>query len=199
MVTEVRKSEASKAKVRAIWALKDKFMAKEEAAALRETLDAMGETAWLAWLLEERGWSRATAYRHLNPETLAKNAKGQAERRTSQRCDINTSDAQESVEAEDGGDDQEVGKRSKPARESVAFVMPVWGQAFESLLAATRQTPALALVKQYQKEFDQDGWGLDDGFVEKLEEVYQWLGILVVELRPLVVTCAVNLKPIEEN
>lgn len=40
--------------------------------ALRERLDKVGEARWLVEVDKEWGWSRTTAYRHLNPELLQK-------------------------------------------------------------------------------------------------------------------------------
>src|SRR5713226_9972273 len=40
------------------------------AQALREKKDTVGTEAWLAWCLEQWGWSRSTAYRHLDPKQM---------------------------------------------------------------------------------------------------------------------------------
>lgn len=43
------------------------------ASALRIKLDRLGEKAWVEECQREMGWSRTTAYRHLNPELMKKN------------------------------------------------------------------------------------------------------------------------------
>ena len=43
------------------------------ASALRIKLDRLGEKAWVEECKREMGWSRTTAYRHLNPELMEKN------------------------------------------------------------------------------------------------------------------------------
>jgi hypothetical protein len=43
------------------------------ASALRIKLDRLGEKAWLEECQREMGWSRTTAYRHLDPELMKKN------------------------------------------------------------------------------------------------------------------------------
>lgn len=53
----------------------------EIASLLREQLDGMGEGKWLAWCELEFGWSRTTAYRHLNPKLQERAKQSQAERR----------------------------------------------------------------------------------------------------------------------
>jgi hypothetical protein len=43
------------------------------ASALRIKLNRLGEKAWVEECKREMGWSRTTAYRHLNPELMEKN------------------------------------------------------------------------------------------------------------------------------
>lgn len=50
--------------------------------ALRERLDKVGEATWLKEVEREWGWSRTTAYNHLNPELLQKDRARAAARRS---------------------------------------------------------------------------------------------------------------------
>src|SRR6266540_7312039 len=69
--TEVRESEVRASRIHSLLKLRDKAEA-EISAVLREHLDEVGETAWLAWCEREFGWKRRASYRHLNPEQMAK-------------------------------------------------------------------------------------------------------------------------------
>jgi len=58
------------------------------AKALRERLDQVGEARWLLECEAEWGWSRTTAYNHLNPELLQKDRDRAAAARRSDRLNI---------------------------------------------------------------------------------------------------------------
>jgi hypothetical protein len=63
------------------WNLTREACEQKVAAALRVKLDRLGETAWLAECEHEMGWSRRTAYRHLNPEQMEAAREDARERR----------------------------------------------------------------------------------------------------------------------
>jgi len=66
---------------------------REIAAALKERLDQVGEAAWLQQCEDEWGWSRATAYRHLNPEKMeASRATAKAQREAAKVSTVETSE-----------------------------------------------------------------------------------------------------------
>ncbi len=77
---EVRESEVRASRIHSLLKLRDKAEA-EISAVLREHLDEVGETAWLAWCEREFGWKRRASYNHLNPEQLQKARDRDEERR----------------------------------------------------------------------------------------------------------------------
>ena len=80
-------------KTRAIAAVKRRDQNELEiAAALREGLEQLKETKWLAFCEQTWGWSRSTAYNHLNPALLAKDRARKHEAATSRTLDIETAD-----------------------------------------------------------------------------------------------------------
>jgi hypothetical protein len=79
-VAEVLKEEASWSQIRE-WSKARDQMEASIARVLRAKLDRLGEQTWLMECEREMAWSRATAYRHLNPEKMAKSRQDTANAR----------------------------------------------------------------------------------------------------------------------
>jgi hypothetical protein len=79
-VAEVLKEEASWSQIRE-WSKARDQMEASIARVLRAKLDRLGEKVWLEECEREMAWSRATAYRHLNPEKMAKSRQDTANAR----------------------------------------------------------------------------------------------------------------------